>query len=153
MPPNQLARMMAKQTRPICGVIYISSAGRIEMNVTDTPARVPSKAARGVIFRMYGAINPPIIRMKLWKNTQTRPADQPFIGSPVLIVIGSMITKVTMNMCGTLTPERSEEHTSELQSPMYLVCRLLLEKKKDGPTTLQFTSLTAAAHNCLRTPP
>src|SRR5437762_4718411 len=26
---------------------------------------------------------------------------------------------------------RSEEHTSELQSPMYLVCRLLLEKKND----------------------
>src|SRR5437762_6566744 len=28
-----------------------------------------------------------------------------------------------------LTNIRSEEHTSELQSPMYLVCRLLLEKK------------------------
>src|SRR5437762_6959273 len=28
-------------------------------------------------------------------------------------------------------PQRSEEHTSELQSPMYLVCRLLLEKKND----------------------
>src|SRR5437762_8155619 len=28
-----------------------------------------------------------------------------------------------------LVPPRSEEHTSELQSPMYLVCRLLLEKK------------------------
>src|SRR5437764_8542496 len=28
------------------------------------------------------------------------------------------------------TTARSEEHTSELQSPMYLVCRLLLEKKK-----------------------
>src|SRR6266705_2292294 len=27
-------------------------------------------------------------------------------------------------------PERSEEHTSELQSPYDLVCRLLLEKKK-----------------------
>src|SRR3712207_8479383 len=27
---------------------------------------------------------------------------------------------------------RSEEHTSELQSRQYLVCRLLLEKKKDG---------------------
>src|ERR1017187_10869752 len=26
--------------------------------------------------------------------------------------------------------DRSEEHTSELQSPMYLVCRLLLEKKR-----------------------
>src|SRR5256885_5256237 len=32
---------------------------------------------------------------------------------------------------------RSEEHTSELQSPCNLVCRLLLEKKKDlGPTNL-----------------
>src|SRR5436189_3127554 len=28
--------------------------------------------------------------------------------------------------------KRSEEHTSELQSPMYLVCRLLLEKKKNN---------------------
>src|SRR5258708_19076076 len=28
-----------------------------------------------------------------------------------------------------LTPDRSEEHTSELQSPDHLVCRLLLEKK------------------------
>src|SRR5436189_2582206 len=42
-------------------------------------------------------------------------------------------------------PGRSEEHTSELQSPMYLVCRLLLEKKKthtirvrlDNPTLTQ----------------
>src|SRR3712207_6910674 len=29
-------------------------------------------------------------------------------------------------------PARSEEHTSELQSRQYLVCRLLLEKKNDG---------------------
>src|SRR3712207_8894392 len=35
-------------------------------------------------------------------------------------------------------PRRSEEHTSELQSRQYLVCRLLLEKKKKtmaNPTT------------------
>src|SRR5437763_6859602 len=32
---------------------------------------------------------------------------------------------------------RSEEHTSELQSPMYLVCRLLLEKKNAHVTTQQ----------------
>src|SRR5437762_4415377 len=31
---------------------------------------------------------------------------------------------------------RSEEHTSELQSPMYLVCRLLLEKKKKKTTII-----------------
>src|SRR5256885_8025022 len=40
-------------------------------------------------------------------------------------------------------PTRSEEHTSELQSPCNLVCRLLLEKKKihftpmPGPMTLR----------------
>src|SRR5437879_8009778 len=32
---------------------------------------------------------------------------------------------------------RSEEHTSELQSPMYLVCRLLLEKKKNNNKEIQ----------------
>src|SRR5258708_20535936 len=32
----------------------------------------------------------------------------------------------------TFPGERSEEHTSELQSPDHLVCRLLLEKKKNN---------------------
>src|SRR2546426_9391551 len=38
---------------------------------------------------------------------------------------------------------RSEEHTSELQSPCNLVCRLLLEKKKD--------SLASLSSNCIET--
>src|ERR1041384_8457662 len=33
------------------------------------------------------------------------------------------------------SPDRSEEHTSELQSLAYLACRLLLEKKKDHNKT------------------
>src|SRR3712207_8507080 len=36
----------------------------------------------------------------------------------------------TVDKVSTLVNERSEEHTSELQSRQYLVCRLLLEKKK-----------------------
>src|SRR5437764_5325308 len=36
---------------------------------------------------------------------------------------------------------RSEEHTSELQSPMYLVCRLLLEKKKNKELNREYTKL------------
>src|SRR5256885_8395153 len=39
------------------------------------------------------------------------------------------------DMIPTVARERSEEHTSELQSPCNLVCRLLLEKKKK--TTVQ----------------
>src|SRR2546426_8722052 len=38
-------------------------------------------------------------------------------------------------------PERSEEHTSELQSPCNLVCRLLLEKKKKKNNTQTSTPL------------
>src|SRR5437764_12166034 len=44
-----------------------------------------------------------------------------------------MVLLVRNPTTGLATPVvgRSEEHTSELQSPMYLVCRLLLEKKKE----------------------
>src|SRR2546429_7050246 len=39
-------------------------------------------------------------------------------------------------------PIRSEEHTSELQSRLHLVCRLLLEKKKTQSTRLPTTPCT-----------
>src|SRR2546430_12384916 len=38
-------------------------------------------------------------------------------------------------------PVRSEEHTSELQSQSKLVCRLLLEKKKNSPLSRTLISL------------
>src|SRR5437879_13017394 len=48
--------------------------------------------------------------------------------------LGRNFTLATGIIQGTVDLEihRSEEHTSELQSPMYLVCRLLLEKKKQN---------------------
>src|SRR5258708_24108301 len=51
--------------------------------------------------------------------------------------------------------ERSEEHTSELQSPDHLVCRLLLEKKKDSldvHTTLQVHSVFSVLLVVIRFP-
>src|SRR3712207_6856650 len=47
---------------------------------------------------------------------------------------------------GPLYALRSEEHTSELQSRQYLVCRLLLEKKKQS-------SLHHPAHSLPSSPP
>src|SRR5258707_10169018 len=47
---------------------------------------------------------------------RSRPADAPF--------------GATVDRGDRYSHERSEEHTSELQSRQYLVCRLLLEKKK-----------------------
>src|SRR2546429_4943917 len=40
---------------------------------------------------------------------------------------------------------RSEEHTSELQSRLHLVCRLLLEKKKDYPTRPRLAAIAGLA--------
>src|SRR2546429_2849668 len=45
--------------------------------------------------------------------------------------------------------QRSEEHTSELQSRLHLVCRLLLEKKKkqNPPKTLQRRTISIHCHD------
>src|SRR5256885_6880212 len=55
------------------------------------------------------------------------------IGIVTLILVVAVAVNITVN---TKFPKqsgsfRSEEHTSELQSPCNLVCRLLLEKKKN----------------------
>src|SRR2546429_4580788 len=49
-------------------------------------------------------------------------AGVPIVLSPTLVTLASLPV--------VLSPTRSEEHTSELQSRLHLVCRLLLEKKK-----------------------
>src|SRR3712207_8666636 len=48
----------------------------------------------------------------------------------VLDIGTGMSRKGVVKGCAGLVEKRSEEHTSELQSRQYLVCRLLLEKKK-----------------------
>src|SRR5690348_17638637 len=48
-------------------------------------------------------------------------------GAREVAVVGAVVLGVVTN---PVRVHRSEEHTSELQSPVHLVCRLLLEKKK-----------------------
>src|SRR4051795_13046836 len=49
-----------------------------------------------------------------------------------------------MPLAGVQTCARSEEHTSELQSHSHLVCRLLLEKKKQCNSTAKCSGTTTA---------
>src|SRR3712207_1901801 len=51
-------------------------------------------------------------------------------GLTVARATATLTTSVPVNDGSSRTVTRSEEHTSELQSRQYLVCRLLLEKKK-----------------------
>src|SRR3712207_7943928 len=57
-----------------------------------------------------------------------------------LIEPASLVGRVDVRGEAGVEPpvERSEEHTSELQSRQYLVCRLLLEKKKQHKPNIQY---------------
>src|SRR3712207_6877934 len=58
---------------------------------------------------------------------QTCTVEDPLHG---VVIVHTDIDRGWIEVAGDGFPARSEEHTSELQSRQYLVCRLLLEKKK-----------------------
>src|SRR5256885_9198732 len=74
--------------------------------------------------------------VQIWHGTRMCTADGlPLVGASGLPGIwlnlghGSCGAAIAQG-CASMLSDRSEEHTSELQSPCNLVCRLLLEKKK-----------------------
>src|SRR5438093_2857043 len=56
---------------------------------------------------------------------------------PVVYIVSSAFNSNNNLQAAQVIPPRSEEHTSELQSLTNLVCRLLLEKKKNTQQTRQ----------------
>src|SRR5256885_7022340 len=66
------------------------------------------------------------------RRSQPTAADSLSWAPLMLILHAPRSTRIAW---GRLTLLRSEEHTSELQSPCNLVCRLLLEKKKKQQST------------------
>src|SRR3712207_8163797 len=85
------------------------------------------------LFRSYGDAwfvgYTPQLAVSVWVGypNELRPMLTEYDGDPVAGgTYPALIWKTFM---------RSEEHTSELQSRQYLVCRLLLEKKRDVSTT------------------
>src|SRR3712207_7925516 len=66
----------------------------------------------------------------------------PVVGARAVVALGHDRLPVSRASPSHALSTRSEEHTSELQSRQYLVCRLLLEKKNnidDDPTTTTFS--------------
>src|SRR3712207_7028997 len=55
-------------------------------------------------------------------------------GGPLVLLAGALLAPLVSRRRAVVAA-RSEEHTSELQSRQYLVCRLLLEKKKQKTYT------------------
>src|SRR5947209_16996872 len=96
-------------------------------------SRFPSKTPRGVLqvdWAFFGELCR-VLALKVFREYD--PDVVIGIAKAGVIpgaVVASILQRDFASVAITRT-ERSEEHTSELQSRQYLVCRLLLEKKKN----------------------
>src|SRR3712207_8908828 len=85
-------------------------------------------------------------RSTLFPYTTLFRSPSPFLRNffiPTSMIAGSIHRRPQLNERGFIFQSlefRSEEHTSELQSRQYLVCRLLLEKKTPTPNLLSMTN-------------
>src|SRR5437879_7457838 len=78
----------------------------------------PTRRSSDLYEEMVDGMDPVAKEMQLWDWSRE-----------------TVIERTLLRQEALKDPEpRSEEHTSELQSPMYLVCRLLLEKKNRQKT-------------------
>src|SRR5437762_10489836 len=89
-----------------------------------------------LLFCFYSTIRPPLLTATLFPYTTLFRSRRVDVGDRHRAVLDQRLHLLQ-------SAARSEEHTSELQSPTYLVCRLLLEKKKTTipplPTTCTCT--------------
>src|SRR3712207_8266053 len=85
------------------------------------------------LFRSFPTLD--VVREKFMRVRALRPFLTDWIASRVQEIEAGKVPD----------PERSEEHTSELQSRQYLVCRLLLEKKKNHKLHITSTFMNRIA--------
>src|SRR3712207_8655075 len=79
------------------------------------------------LFRSVGAFMQGLFRQGAFQGAS--PRDAYFVKCDKETTTQDDINRGVVNIVVGFAPLRSEEHTSELQSRQYLVCRLLLEKK------------------------
>src|SRR5216684_5587331 len=97
------------------GHVLFSSPERGALASPASPARVPAQASASCPARIAAPSGRPSPT-----NTRRRQSPRPLLSRPL-----HKFAHKCPDWC------RSEEHTSELQSRLHLVCRLLLEKKKN----------------------
>src|SRR2546425_5749243 len=74
--------------------------------------------------------------LKALEDWTVEPAYRTVPGVADVVSFGGQVKQYQVDVDPGKLRSRSEEHTSELQSLAYLVCRLLLEKKKKTSTTI-----------------
>src|SRR5438876_3534003 len=101
--------------------------GFADVLITETPGQVKQVATGDSVILNDGRTLP----IRFWIGTGIPGGIAVSAATPSVTTGGTdLITATIQDLHGAPLAERSEEHTSELQSPVHLVCRLLLEKKK-----------------------
>src|SRR3712207_4314370 len=125
--PDNARRVYAEiQAAETTGVFQIESRAQMQMLQRTKPESLDDLTVQVALVRpgpiQGGAVHPYIERRKRLRADPSyeAPYDHPSLEPVLRDTLGAIVFQ-----------DRSEEHTSELQSRQYLVCRLLLEKKKD----------------------
>src|SRR3712207_7317196 len=84
----------------------------------------------------------PVGRMEVQRALQSLPTASR--EAPLLKFVDGWSYEEMAEITGASVSARSEEHTSELQSRQYIVCRLLLEKKTNTPSTSSTSAFTSS---------
>src|SRR2546426_8186392 len=94
--------------------------------------RRPPRSTLFPYTTLFRSLEPPVAGGRLLPQWRARIGQGAGVGGEVVQLAAHHGVPV---MRDEIEQERSEEHTSELQSPCNLVCRLLLEKKKKQKKT------------------
>src|SRR5258707_2209504 len=86
------------------------------------------------LFRSYAPLAPESVQSISFSGGTAKSSKRRPVSAPKRSTISSALTTFPLDF-DIFAPSRSEEHTSELQSRQYLVCRLLLADTKDTAHT------------------
>src|SRR5687767_15203267 len=126
-------RSAGKPKTPISSAARMTSCVTLSSAKPRKPLTSPGAAQRSGRLRARGGVESPRLTSDTSREIHA-PAELAAMGGHRLVVElhhrGRPLAEHEPGGVGDAVARRSEEHTSELQSLAYLVCRLLLEKKK-----------------------
>src|SRR2546423_1648766 len=134
LPPDALATLLTS-VRDVFRLTSLRDAVEVtlEANPEDVTLETATAWRRAGVNRVSLGAQSFDDRVLQWMH---RSHDAARIAAAVRTLRDAGVDNISLDLIFALPAERSEEHTSELQSLAYLVCRLLLDKKRQRLASL-----------------